>query len=181
MAERLNAAVLKTVDVVRRPGVQIPPLPPNSKPESSRKVYNVLNRYVIDRSFLGKFEIRQALASAIPRLDFLHDPRQPSKNPARQVFLNPNFRVSGVFRPQHKAFFLPIPSQPSQDDPFIGKQYREQFTACGTAWRLCRCRHKRRSALWGRLFVVHFQNKDPFSGVWLGEGDLSYRLKRRRW
>ena len=28
MAERLNAAVLKTVDVVRRPGVQIPPLPP---------------------------------------------------------------------------------------------------------------------------------------------------------
>lgn len=136
VAERLNAAVLKTVDVVRRPGVQIPPLPPNSKPESSRTVYNVLNRYVIDRSFLGMFEIRQALASAIPRLDFLHDPRQPSKNPARQVFLNPNFRVSGVFRPQHKAFFLPIPSQPSQDDPFIGKQYREQFTACGTA---CGC------------------------------------------
>ncbi len=32
VAERLNAAVLKTVDVVRRPGVQIPPLPPSSKP-----------------------------------------------------------------------------------------------------------------------------------------------------
>jgi hypothetical protein len=44
VAERLNAAVLKTVDVVRRPGVQIPPLPPNSKPKSSRKVHNVLNR-----------------------------------------------------------------------------------------------------------------------------------------
>ena len=31
MAERLNAAVLKTVDVVRRPGVQIPPLPPEKR------------------------------------------------------------------------------------------------------------------------------------------------------
>ena len=30
VAERLNAAVLKTVDVVRRPGVQIPPLPPRA-------------------------------------------------------------------------------------------------------------------------------------------------------
>ncbi len=29
VAERLNAAVLKTVDVVRRPGVQIPPPPPD--------------------------------------------------------------------------------------------------------------------------------------------------------
>ena len=32
VAERLNAAVLKTVDAVRRPGVQIPPLPPDINP-----------------------------------------------------------------------------------------------------------------------------------------------------
>lgn len=36
MAERLNAAVLKTVDVVRRPGVQIPPLPPKLFPYFSK-------------------------------------------------------------------------------------------------------------------------------------------------
>ena len=36
VAERLNAAVLKTVDVVRRPGVQIPPLPPKLFPYFSK-------------------------------------------------------------------------------------------------------------------------------------------------
>lgn len=68
MAERLNAAVLKTVDVVGVRGSN-PPFA-KLKPESSRTVYNVLNRYVIDRS-LRMFEMRQALASAIPRLNEL--------------------------------------------------------------------------------------------------------------
>ena len=44
VAERLNAAVLKTVDAVRRPGVQIPPPPPDNAPRKNTQGHDSMKQ-----------------------------------------------------------------------------------------------------------------------------------------
>lgn len=61
----------------------------------------------------------------------LHGPDHAAKDPARRIRPYPDFRVGGVFRPQHGVSAALLPEEAAQDDPFAGDVHGEQFAACG--------------------------------------------------